>query len=95
MLIETKAGLMPLITPFLYLPFVLLQINPQGIDILSIADKIGVIAILLYMSYTLNNRMEKMFSEFQTQLKEEREKSDQIQKELIQKILDLVSKKIE
>ena len=91
MLLEIKAGAITLSTFLLTLPLFLLQ-APINLDFLQIADKIGVIGILLYMSYTLNKRMEVMFASFQTTLKEEREKSDKIQSDLIEKVIQLATK---
>lgn len=94
MLLEIKAGSITATTFFLSLPLFLLQV-PVGIDFLQIADKAGVIAILLYMSYTLNKRMEAMFATFQATLKEEREKSDAIQEKLINKVIEIATKQIQ
>jgi hypothetical protein len=96
MLLEVKAGSIALTTFLLSIPLILLQAMPANIDIFHIADKAGVIGILLYMSYTLNKRMEKMFEDFQLALKderasqkEEREKADKNQSELLNIIIKL------
>ena len=90
MLIETKASSLFLDMFFLSIPLFMLQIAPN-LDIFQIADKAGVIAILIYMSYTLNKRIEKMFTDFQSALKEEREKADNQQKELLNIIIKLTT----
>jgi hypothetical protein len=95
MLLEIKTGAITLTTLTLALPLFLLQVPTNGLDFFQIADKVGVIGILLYMSYTLNKRMETMFASFQTTLKEEREKSDKIQSDLIQKVIELATKQAE
>jgi hypothetical protein len=95
MLLEVKAGSIAVTTFLLTLPLFLLQVPTTGLDLFQIADKVGVIGILLYMSYTLNKRMETMFVSFQTTLKEEREKSDKIQSDLIAKVIDLATKQTE
>ena len=89
MIIEGKAGITASVYTLLTLPLMLLQVSPANIDLLSIADKIGVIGILLYISYTFSRKFDELLSEFQKQLRDEREKSDAIQKELIEKIIQL------
>lgn len=93
MIIETKVGAMTIVPAILAIPFVLLQVQAPQIDLFGIADKVGVIGILLYIAYTFSKKFDKLMEEFQKQLKEERDKSDAMQKELIDKIIKLSEKK--
>lgn len=91
MLLEIKAGSITATTFLLSLPFFMLQVPMVGIDFLQIADKVGVIGILLYLSYTLNKRMEAMFLSFNETLKEERQKSDAVQEKLINIVIQIAT----
>jgi hypothetical protein len=77
--------------------------TPANLDIFTLLDKIGTIGVLVYIAYTLNQKLEKMSESFQkeeheirtaflNELREQREAHTKQLDVMLQKLLEATSK---